>query len=88
MAAKALRISRDTDPPVRHYAARTGWAELTGPSRARWSFGIEDLPLAPVRGPGVECCGVAARRLDPARTTLTATGPDASQMLALLRTYA
>lgn len=43
---------------------------------------------ATVRGPGVEFCLVAARRLDPAETGLTTAGPDAGQVLALLRTYA
>lgn len=63
-------------------------AELTGPSGVIWSFGAEDQPLTTVRGPGLEFCLVAARRLDPAESTLTATGPDADQVLALLRTYA
>lgn len=63
-------------------------AELTGPSGATWTFRSDDQPLTIIRGPGVEFCQVAARRLDPAQTTLTAAGPDASQVLALLRTYA
>ncbi|HEY6422015.1 MAG TPA: maleylpyruvate isomerase family mycothiol-dependent enzyme [Pseudonocardiaceae bacterium] len=63
-------------------------AVLTGPSGATWSFGAEDQPLTTVTGPGLEFCLVAARRLDPAESTLTAGGPDADQVLALLRTYA
>ncbi|MGH4003990.1 MAG: maleylpyruvate isomerase family mycothiol-dependent enzyme [Pseudonocardiaceae bacterium] len=63
-------------------------AELTGPSGAPWSFGAQDQPLTTVRGPAVEFCLVAARRLDPAGSTLTAAGPDSDQVLALLRTYA
>ncbi|MBW0123712.1 wyosine base formation, partial [Pseudonocardia sp. KRD-176] len=31
---------------------------------------------------------VAARRLDPAASTLTAEGPDADDVLRLVRTYA
>jgi uncharacterized protein (TIGR03084 family) len=63
-------------------------AELTSPSGASWSFGTGDQPLTTVRGSGVEFCLVAARRLDPAETALMATGADASQILAVLRTYA
>jgi uncharacterized protein (TIGR03084 family) len=62
--------------------------ELTGPSGARWSFGANDHPLTIVRGSGLEFCLVAARRLDPAKTQLTATGSDAGQVLKLARTYA
>jgi uncharacterized protein (TIGR03084 family) len=63
-------------------------AELTAPSGATWSFGLDAEPLTSVRGPGVEFCLVAARRLDPSGSALTAAGPDARQALALLRTYA
>jgi uncharacterized protein (TIGR03084 family) len=62
--------------------------ELTGPSGANWSFGTDDRPLTIVRGSGVDFCLVAARRLDPAETGLMAIGPDGSQVLALVRTYA
>ena len=62
--------------------------ELTGPSGATWSLGADDHPLTIVRGSGLEFCLVAARRLDPAETTLTTKGPDGSQVLALVRTYA
>jgi hypothetical protein len=62
--------------------------ELTGPSGARWSFGTNDHPLTIVRGSGLEFCLVAARRLDPAKTDLSATGPDGGQVLDLVRTYA
>jgi hypothetical protein len=63
-------------------------AELTAPSGATWTFGVDAAPLTSVRGTGVEFCLVAARRLDPAESALTATGPDAGQVLTLLRTYA
>jgi uncharacterized protein (TIGR03084 family) len=62
--------------------------ELTGPSGARWSFGTDGHPLTIVRGSGLEFCLVAARRLDPAKTDLSATGPDGGQVLNLVRTYA
>ena len=61
---------------------------LTRPSGATWSLGTDDHPLTIVRGPGLEFCLVAARRLDPADTALTTSGPDGSQVLALARTYA
>jgi hypothetical protein len=45
-----------------------------------------------VRGDAVEFClvagRVAGRRLDPAKTSLVADGPDATAVLALVRTYA
>jgi uncharacterized protein (TIGR03084 family) len=63
-------------------------AELTGPSGAAWSFLPDEPPVTTVRGPGDEWCLVAARRLDPADTTLVADGPDAGAVLDLLRTYA
>jgi uncharacterized protein (TIGR03084 family) len=62
--------------------------ELSGPSGATWSLSADDHPLTIVRGPGLEFCLVAARRLDPAETALTAAGPDRTQVLALVRTYA
>ena len=62
--------------------------ELTGRSGARWSFGTDGHPLTIVRGSGLEFCLVAARRLDPAKTDLSATGPDGGQVLNLVRTYA
>lgn len=62
--------------------------ELAGPSGAIWSWGTQDHPLTIVRGSGVEFCLVAARRLDPTDTKLTATGPDGNLVLALVRTYA
>ncbi len=62
--------------------------ELTGPSGALWALSTEDDPCTIVRGPGLEFCLVAARRLDPAETDLTATGRDGDRVLALARTYA
>lgn len=63
-------------------------AELTAPSGVSWSFRAEDQPLTTVGGPALDFCLVAARRLDPAKSTLSAAGPDADLVLALLRTYA
>lgn len=62
--------------------------ELEGPAGGRWIFAPEEPPVTVVRGPGVELCLVAGRRLDPAATSLRAEGPDAAAVLSLIRTYA
>jgi uncharacterized protein (TIGR03084 family) len=61
---------------------------LQGPSGEPWSFEPDAEPSTVVEGGGVELCLVAARRVDPAGTTLHATGPDAAAVLELVRTYA
>ena len=60
---------------------------LRGPDGEAWSFGDEPA-VTTVRGDAEELCLVAARRLDPAATSLEATGPDAAAVLDLVRTYA
>ena len=62
--------------------------DLVGPTGERWSFGLGADPVTVVSGPGIELCDVAARRRDPAATALVATGPDAIEVLELVRTYA
>lgn len=66
--------------------------KLHGPGGSKWEFEPEDgsgeEPVTVVRGDGVELCLVAARRLEPADTGLSAEGPDADDVLALVRTYA
>jgi uncharacterized protein (TIGR03084 family) len=62
--------------------------ELTAPDGGTWVFGEPRTATTTVRGPAVDFCEVAARRLDPAASGLTATGPDAEAVLALVRTYA
>lgn len=62
--------------------------ELNGPRGTKWEFQPDQPAATVVRGDGVELCLVAARRLDPADTGLTAEGPDASEVLSLVRTYA
>jgi uncharacterized protein (TIGR03084 family) len=62
--------------------------ELTAPGGGTWAFGDPRTATTTVRGPAVDFCEVAARRLDPADSNLTATGPDAHRVLALVRTYA
>lgn len=62
--------------------------ELTAPDGGTWAFGDPGTATTTVRGPATDFCEVAARRLDPADSGLTATGPDAQDVLALVRTYA
>jgi uncharacterized protein (TIGR03084 family) len=62
---------------------------LTAPDGSTWEFGLDDpAPATVVRGPALDFCLVAARRLDPADSALTAEGPDAADVLALVRTFA
>lgn len=74
-AARAVRDAFDTVDP----SARLTW--VAGQLSAR-------TLATTVRGPAMDFCEVAARRLDPADSGLTATGPDAEDVLALVRTYA
>jgi len=62
--------------------------ELTAPSGAEWTFRPEGDAPTVIRGPGYDLCRVASRRVSPAETALTAEGPDADAVLALVRTWA
>ena len=62
--------------------------DLTGPHGEQWRFDPDSPALTTIRGSAIEFCEVAARRLDPAATSLVATGPDAGAVLRLVRTYA
>jgi len=62
-------------------------AHLTAPDGSSWDFGPEDAATT-VTGPALDFCLVAARRLDPSASALTAQGPDADDVLRLVRTYA
>lgn len=61
---------------------------LASPSGEAWDFLPEEPAVTTIRGSAVELCAVAARRLDPASTSLIGEGPDATDVLALVRTYA
>ncbi|MEX2031609.1 MAG: maleylpyruvate isomerase family mycothiol-dependent enzyme, partial [Dehalococcoidia bacterium] len=63
-----MRAGRELHGPVAF--------ELRSPSGAACNFVPDDTPLTVVRGEVVELCNVAARRVDPTDTGLTATGPD------------
>jgi uncharacterized protein (TIGR03084 family) len=76
----ALSVAGEPVAPVR--------CELTAPDGAQvWRFGPEDAESA-ITGAAGEFCRVAARRVDPARTGLEATGPPGPTALRLVRTYA
>src|SRR5205807_1139336 len=59
--------------------------ELRGPSGDPWDFHPDTDPATTIRGEGAELCLVAARRADPATTSLTGKGPDAAAVLELVR---
>jgi uncharacterized protein (TIGR03084 family) len=64
------------------------WCELTAPDGASvWQFGPPDAESA-ITGPAGDFCRVAAHRLAPADSGLTAGGPHGATALRLLRTYA
>ena len=71
-------------------AAMTGPVELDliGPNGERWRFEPETPALTTITGSAVEFCAVAARRVAPTATALAGTGPDAANVLRLVRTYA
>jgi uncharacterized protein (TIGR03084 family) len=60
--------------------------ELTAPE-GTWEFGRPDAESV-ITGPAGDFCRVAARRLDPARSALKASGPHGATALRLIRTYA
>lgn len=62
--------------------------ELRGPTGVAWRFVPDEPAVTTVRGEGAELCLVAARRLDPAKTSLRTEGPDGATVLELVRTYA
>src|SRR5262249_12816450 len=62
--------------------------ELTAPSGAPWSFEPNETPATVVEGPGADLSLVAAPAVEPADTSLHATGADAAAVLELVRTYA
>jgi uncharacterized protein (TIGR03084 family) len=62
--------------------------DLTGPTGARWSFDPAEPATTTITGSGVELCEVAAQRRAASTTSLVATGPDATAVLDLVRTFA
>jgi uncharacterized protein (TIGR03084 family) len=62
--------------------------ELRAPDGGTWAFRPDAAPATVVRGDALSLCRVAARRLDPSESGLTADGPDGDAVLRLVRTYA
>jgi uncharacterized protein (TIGR03084 family) len=61
---------------------------LTAPDEVEvWSFGPDDAESV-ISGPAGAFCRVAAQRLPPSSSGLTATGPSAQAALNVVRTYA
>jgi uncharacterized protein (TIGR03084 family) len=63
--------------------------ELDAPDGSTWSFAPDGAePATVVRGSAAELCAVAGQRADASDTGLTADGPDAADVLRLVRTFA
>ncbi len=67
--------------------------DLVGPSRDAWRFAPDGVdaasePVTTVAGDALDLCLVAGQRADAADTGLVAEGPDAADVLALVRTFA
>ena len=62
--------------------------ELTSPSGEEWRFAPDTEAITTIRGPALDLCLVAARRVEPSETALSGEGPDATAVLELVRTYA
>ena len=61
---------------------------LTSPSGELWEFQPDESAITTIEGTAAELCAVAARRRDPRDTSLHGSGPDAADVLELVRTYA
>src|SRR3984957_20186328 len=76
----AMTVAGEQRGPVR--------CELTAPDGTSvWEFGPAEGDSG-ISGPAGDFCRVAARRLAPAASRLTATGPHGATALRLMRTYA
>jgi len=60
---------------------------LVAPSGDRWDFGDDDAPTC-ITGSGHELCQVAGQRRSAEHTNLVGKGPDADEVLRLVRTFA
>ena len=61
---------------------------LTAPDGTPWEFEPDEAATTTISGPALDFCLVAARRIAPSETALTATGPDGADVLDLVRTFA
>jgi uncharacterized protein (TIGR03084 family) len=62
--------------------------ELEGPNGKPWVFAPETPADTVVRGLAIDLCEVAAQRATAPGTSLVAEGPDAADVLELVRTFA
>ncbi len=62
--------------------------ELLSPAGEAWDFVLDEPALTTISGPALELCEVASRRKDASATSLQGVGPDAPEVLSLVRTYA
>ena len=67
--------------------ARPVRCELTGPDGERWEYGPADAESC-ITGTAAAFCRVAAQRLAPEASGLSASGPDAATAIRVVRTYA
>lgn len=75
----AFGVAGESAPSVR--------IEAVDPAGEEWVFGPADAE-AVVRGPAGELARIAARRLDPAASSVTADGERSGEVLARLRSFA
>ena len=61
---------------------------LTAPDGLAWNFEPDEEAVTTIWGPALDFCLVAARRASASETALTATGPDGTAVLDLVRTFA
>jgi uncharacterized protein (TIGR03084 family) len=61
---------------------------LTAPDGTTWEFDPDEPAATTISGPALDFCLIAARRVASSETALTATGPDGSVVLDLVRTFA
>ncbi len=62
--------------------------ELTAPHGVEWRFAADSTADTVLRGSAAELCAVAGQRAKAPDTSLTAEGPDALDVLELVRTFA
>jgi len=78
------------------YAFASAGLELEGPVAFRlvapdgegWDFLPDETPVTTISGSAVELCAIAARRRNRSDTSVIGEGPDADNVLTLVRTYA
>jgi uncharacterized protein (TIGR03084 family) len=62
--------------------------DLTGPNGEPWTFGSDEPAATTITGTALDLCQVAGQRALAVETGLVGTGPDAADVLSLVRTFA